>query len=157
MTEQTSPTPDTPDVKILPPTMLVMFIAAGLVLDFIVPVNMGRWIGWLGLVLLCASFGITGWCKGLFQKAGTNVPPNKPATALVITGPYKFSRNPIYLSMVLCYAGMALIADAPLMLLLTAPLIYILQEKVIKPEEEYLQRKFGEEYMTFFTSVRRWI
>lgn len=151
----TSPT--TPKVKILPPTLLVMLISAGLVLDFLVPLDMGRGVGWLGLVLFSFFIGVTAWCKDLFKKAGTNIPPNQPATAIVTGGPYQFSRNPIYAAGVLGFIGLALMADAPLMLLLTLPLVYILQEQVIKPEEEYLEATFGDDYTNFKSRVRRWI
>ena len=113
--------------------------------------------GWLGLLLLGAAVGIVQWAKQLFEKAGTNVPPNLPATAIVTDGPYRYTRNPMYLSFLLWFTGLALVAGAPLMLLLLPPLWYILDRHVIAPEEKYLAEKFGDPYRDYKARVRRWL
>lgn len=119
MTAKKTEKKDAPNVIMLPPVMVLQFIVAGIVLNWIFPFSIGHGWGWIGLVLLAAAFGIIGSSKKLFDKAGTNMPPNEPATAIVTDGPFKYTRNPIYLSFLLAYVGVALLADAPIMLLLT--------------------------------------
>ena len=149
--------PDAPAVIMLPPTMLVMFIAVGIAFNWLLGGEMGHGWGWLGLVLMGAAFFLTKWAKDMFADAGTNVNPQKPALAIVTDGPFQHTRNPMYVSFLLLYAGLALLSGSPWMLLLLFPLFYILDQKVITPEEEYLAEKFGEEYTDYKARVRRWI
>lgn len=148
---------DAPKVIMLPPTLLLLHICAGLALNWVLGGRMGHGWGWLGLLLLGAGLGLIKWAKDAFEAAGTNVAPNKPATAIVTSGPFAFSRNPMYLSFISCFAGLALLAGAPYMLLILFPLFYFLDQRVIVPEEEYLLEKFGEEYGAYRLTVKRWI
>lgn len=148
---------DAPKVWMLPPTLVLMHICAGITLNWLVPISFGSAWGWLGLILLISAFGITYWAKTTFAKAGTNVVPNQPSTTIVKDGPFQYSRNPMYLSFLIGFAGLAMLADAPIMLLLLGSLYYLLDERIIIPEEEYLTDKFGEEYDTYCQSVRRWV
>jgi len=91
------------------------------------------------------------------RRAATNVEPWKPTTAIIDDGVYAFSRNPIYLGMVLVYLGLSFLFNSfwflpPLVLIL--PTIHF---GVILREEKYLARKFGDEYTDYKTKVRRWI
>jgi protein-S-isoprenylcysteine O-methyltransferase Ste14 len=91
------------------------------------------------------------------KRAGTNVDPREPTTTIVTGGPYRFTRNPLYLSMTLVYAGITALANAlPAALLLPAVLAFM-RRGVIEREERYLERKFGDEYMDYKARVRRWI
>lgn len=153
----TSDQKDVPSVIMLPPVLVLFHVIAGITLDWAFPVDFGHAWGWLGLVMLIACFAIIGWAKNLFDKAGTPVPPNQPATAIVKTGPYKYSRNPMYLSFMIGYVGLSFLADAPVMTLLGLSLFFILDRKVIVPEEEYLAAKFGDEYTAYAAQVRRWV
>lgn len=148
---------DAPAVGMLPPMRLAMFMVAGLALDFLIPLGLGRAWGWLGLILICCTLGFGKWAIETFKAAGTNVPPNMPALKIVHDGPFKYTRNPMYLSMVVLYAGVAMVADAPLMLLLTIGFWFVLDRQVIAAEEEYLTEKFGEDYTDYQFRVRRWI
>jgi protein-S-isoprenylcysteine O-methyltransferase Ste14 len=148
---------DVPKVMMLPPTLLLLHIAAGIVLNWAVPMSFGHAWGWLGLVLLGAAFGITKWSRDVFKKAGTNVPPNQPAITIVKDGPYQYSRNPMYVCFLLIFTALALLADAPMMMLLIFPLFYFLDQRIIVPEEEYLLAKFGDAYRDYQRQVRRWI
>ena len=150
-------TSDVPAVKMLPPTLVLIHIAAGITLNWLLPIKTPHAWGFLGLLLLGAAFGMTQWAKNVFNAAGTNIPPNKPATAIVSDGPYKFTRNPMYLSMVIGLIGLSLMAGLPIMLLTTAPLFYILDRHIIQPEETYLTQKFGENYSSYKSRVRRWL
>lgn len=148
---------DRPDVKILPPMLLCLFLAAGIVLDWIIPINFGHGWGWLGLLLLGGAFFVAKQAKDLFESAGTNLPPNQPTTAIVTEGPYQYSRNPIYLAFLVGYAGLGMLADAPAMLVLAGGLFFVLEQQVIEPEEKYLAAKFGDEYLKYKESVPRWL
>ena len=148
---------DAPSTGMLPPMRLVLFLVGGIALDWIIPINFGHWWGVIGLVLVIGAVAFGKWAIETFKKAGTNVPPNLPATALVTDGPFKYSRNPMYLSMLILYAGVAMMADAPLMLLLTLGLWYVLETQVIAHEEEYMDAKFGDDYEAYKTQVDRWL
>ena len=92
-----------------------------------------------------------------FIRAGTNIPTHLPATALVTDGLYRFSRNPIYLGLTLVYLGLALgLASLASVVLLPAVLL-VMQYGVIHREERYLEAKFGEAYLRYKSTVRRWL
>jgi len=89
-------------------------------------------------------------------RARTNIDPYKPSTALVTGGPYRFTRNPIYVAMTLLYVGAALsFRIIPALILLPVALL-LLQFGVIRREERYLEAKFGDRYREYRSSVRRW-
>ena len=148
---------DAPAVITMPPNIVLLAIIGGLVLNWIVPISFGHTWGGIGLLLLALSLGGIVWCKKLFDEAGTNVRPDMPSLALVEDGPYQYSRNPIYLCFLIGYAGLAMLADAPIMLLCLIPLWYALERYVIQPEEDYLAEKFGGAYIEYTSRVGRWI
>ena len=148
---------DAPKVMMLPPMLVLLHVAAGIVLDWAVPLDFGHFWGWPGLALLAVAVVTTGWARRLFERAGTNVPPDQPALVIVKDGPYRFTRNPMYLGFLVGFAGLSLLADAPLMLLLTFSLFYFLDRRIVVPEEEYLTQKFGDVYRDYQRQVRRWI
>ncbi len=90
------------------------------------------------------------------KSAGTNVQPQQPTTALVVEGPYRFTRNPIYLSMTMVYSGLAILSNALWPLLLLPLPLQLLRRGVIEREEHYLEHKFGERYQRYKESVPRW-
>jgi protein-S-isoprenylcysteine O-methyltransferase Ste14 len=92
-----------------------------------------------------------------FRKAGTNVPPWLPATTIVETGPYRFTRNPMYLGLAGLYLGIGLIVGSLWFAVLFVPLIIVMQRGVILREEVYLAGKFGDDYLAYKARVRRWI
>jgi protein-S-isoprenylcysteine O-methyltransferase Ste14 len=87
----------------------------------------------------------------------TAVEPWRPTTAIVSTGVYRLTRNPIYLGFVLLYAGVAIWAESLLAIALLAPLLIVLDVGVIRREERYLSAKFGAAYDDYRARVRRWI
>jgi protein-S-isoprenylcysteine O-methyltransferase Ste14 len=94
---------------------------------------------------------------GGFQRAGTRAEPWKPSTAVVTTGVYRITRNPMYLAMALLYAAASLVLDSGISLCLLAPLLVLVRKGVIEREERYLEHKFGEDYRAYKRTVRRWI
>ncbi len=151
------PKTDAPQVIMLPPILVLHHISAGLVLNWLAGAQFGHSWGWLGLVFLAAGYAVTSWAMKLFAKAGTNIRPDMPSLAIVTSGPYKYSRNPMYLGFMLAFTGLAMLADAPVMLLMLAPLWYILDRHVIQPEEKYLTEKFCSVYTDYKNQVRRWV
>ncbi len=91
------------------------------------------------------------------RQAGTNVNPEQPTTALIVKGPYQFTRNPIYLSLTLFYTGLATLANTLWALFLLPVVLLIMQRGVIEREERYLEDKFGASYTQYKAQVRRWL
>ena len=83
--------------------------------------------------------------------------PDRPTTALVIEGIYRYSGNPLYTSMAFFYAGIALAAASLWALAFLVPTLVIVRDGVIAREEAYLERKFGDDYRHFRTAVRGWL
>lgn len=109
-----------------------------------------------------ASLGVAGAALALaagygFKRAGTNILPNKPATALVTHGLHARSRNPGYIGQLLIYLGAATALNSPTAGLLTAPLFVVLDRGVVRREEAYLARRFGEAYLRYKQAVPRWL
>lgn len=92
-----------------------------------------------------------------FRAAGTPVPGNKPTTAIVRSGPYRFSRNPIYLAFSLLQLGIAIWVNGLWLVATLIAAIAIMSYVVIPREERYLDKKFGAEYLDYKNSVRRWL
>jgi hypothetical protein len=93
---------------------------------------------------------------GLFRRLGTNVPPSQPTTLIATTGPYRWTRNPMYLGMALIYAGLAIGFDGPIAFALLPLVLIAIQTQVIAREERYLEAKFGDDYRRYKAEVRRW-
>ncbi len=151
--------PDKANVIALPPLIVVATLALGLLLHFIWPI---RFLAstdalWLGALLIVVSIPIVIGAAWQLAKAKTALDVRKPTTKIVTGGVFRISRNPIYLSMVLGFIGIASLIDSLWLLLLALPLMVILQKGVIEPEERYLEQKFGENYLRYKARVRRWI
>jgi protein-S-isoprenylcysteine O-methyltransferase Ste14 len=111
----------------------------------------------LGLALVVVAITLFSYSAGKFRAAGTPVPARKPTTAIVGTGPYRFSRNPIYLAFSLFQLGIAIWADSVWLLATLVGAVALVHVIVIPREEQYLERRFGAEYLRYKTSVRRWL
>lgn len=156
MAEQTK---DAPGVIARPPRIYLAFLAAGFLIDYFLPYPMlpdvfqysaGFGLIAAGLLLVFLSFR-------MFRRAETSIPTQKPATTIVSSGPFRFTRNPIYLGMSIIYTGIAIAADSIWVLALLAPILAVMRQGVILREERYLERKFGEDYRRYMASVRRWL
>ena len=156
MTTQES---EAPEVLTFPPVIFIAFYAMGYVSDRAFPAEIGspdvRWA--MGGVLLALSIALVTWALLRFIKARTNVDVRKPAVALVSDGPYRLSRNPMYVAMTLFYAGFAVGFSLPLTLAFLVPCLAVLHHGVIVREESYLERKFGDAYKQYKNRVRRWV
>jgi protein-S-isoprenylcysteine O-methyltransferase Ste14 len=154
-------TPDVPGVIALPPLIFLGFLAASAVLEAIVPLpvpvthSLARYVA--GAILAAGGFVIIAIGTRLFAAAGTNVPPTLPTTALVVDGIYRRTRNPLYLGMTLVYLGLGVAAGSLWAIGLVVPLLWVIDVGVVKREERYLERKFGDAYRAYKARVRRWI
>ena len=111
----------------------------------------------VALTLIIGGLLLDGMAAGLFRRRGTAVEPWKPSTTLIIEGPYRFSRNPIYLGFAVTYLGLAVAMDSWVALLLLAPCLAVVDRFVIQREERYLASKFGAAYTAYCATVRRWL
>src|SRR5262245_4972804 len=108
----------------------------------------------LAIGLLSASLAI--WAERVMKEAGTNVRPDRPSLTIVKGGPYRFTRNPMYLALCLLQAAVGLLLNGWVPLLFAVLLGLVLHFGVILREESYLEKKFGEQYLSFKRQVRRW-
>jgi len=162
-------TRDHPNVAVPPPLIYFGFLGLGWALD-----RYGAQIGLpagedislglgtelrrgIALGLIIGGLLLDGMAAGLFRRLGTAVEPWKPSTALATDGPYRFSRNPIYVGFAITYAGLAIAMDSPIALLMLVPCLVVIDWAVIRKEEAYLTRTFGAEYDAYRNRVRRWL
>ena len=150
---------DAPKVITIPPLVYVPFLAMGIVLDFLFPLPLlpNRVQYLVGFAVMAVSGLIISFVLLEFRKARTDFNPRKPTTAIITTGPFRFSRNPSYLVLTLLCVGIGIAADSIWILGLLIPAIVVMHYGVIVREERYLENKFGEEYLRYKRSVRRWL
>jgi len=159
MSDDARETPDNPGVIAPPPLIYAGALAIGLLANRLYPIafvprGLSRVLGW-PLIVGGPVVGSLGLRE--MKRADTNVDPREPTTAIVTGGPYRFTRNPLYLSMTLIYAGITALANALPAALLLPFVLHIMRRGVIEREERYLERKFGDEYLDYKARVRRWI
>jgi protein-S-isoprenylcysteine O-methyltransferase Ste14 len=113
--------------------------------------------GLLGAVVFVLALALAIWAIDTMTRTGTNVPTNRPTTAIVESGPYRFTRNPIYLGMFGGLIGLGIAFDNPWLLLLMALFALVIRYGVVAREEAYLERMFGDAYRGYRRRVRRWL
>ncbi|MDP7099913.1 MAG: isoprenylcysteine carboxylmethyltransferase family protein, partial [Rhodospirillales bacterium] len=150
---------DNPGVTAPPSLIFIAGLIVGFALDFfwpvpLVPMEIRIYAG--GFIILI-SFVPAIWMMRLFIKARTNLDVRKPTHKIVTSGPFRWTRNPAYLSLSLLVLGIAIVADSIWVLLLLVEAMIVTHYKVILREEAYLEQKFGVEYLEYKASVRRWI
>ena len=162
MTQTDMPSgPDNAGVIAPPPLIYLGVLAIALALDWLmtgpgfgVPYGLRMAAATLLLIAGLALILIAG---GSFSAAKTNIPPWKPSTAIVSTGVYRYTRNPMYLGMALIYIALSLFADSLIALAGLLVVLAIMQYGVIAREERYLEAKFGPSYREYKGRVGRWV
>jgi protein-S-isoprenylcysteine O-methyltransferase Ste14 len=151
--------PDNPGVIAPPPLIYAGPLAVGILLNLKFPIHfLPRKVARiLGLTLIGTSAIIISQAFPRMRRAGTSVNPTEPTTVLVMDGPFKFTRNPLYLSLALFYAGVATLVNALWAMLMLPIVLLVINRGVIGREERYLERKFGEQYIQYKERVRRWL
>ena len=150
---------DTPGVIAPPPLIYLAALIIGLAFHYLAPTPfMPRGLAYgLGAVLVLIGAWILVPARRVMLQAGTPIRPTIPTTALVITGPFRFTRNPLYLSVTLFYLGIAFAFQSLWALALLLVVMAVMHRGVIDREERYLERKFGADYLRYKERVRRWI
>lgn len=163
--------PDNPGVRIPPPLFYAVAIVLGLLFDgvhslpVVTPASVGSGVSRIGLsriVLVVAWLLVACWVYltstafRLFRRKHTSVLPARPSTTLVVAGPYRFTRNPMYLGLALLTIALSLFLNTWWPIILLVPALFVIQSFVIAREESYLHRRFGAEYDAYACQVRRW-
>ncbi|MGE0697527.1 MAG: isoprenylcysteine carboxylmethyltransferase family protein [Hyphomicrobiaceae bacterium] len=158
----TNPAADRPSGFPWPPVLLVLAVGLALALDRLVlplPVPFAE-VGLvhdLGATLLMAGLVLVVWASFQFPRHKTSIRPDRGSSALVAAGPFAFSRNPNYLGETVAMIG-AGISFNSLWLVLAAPMFAVAVTRLaIVPEEAYLARRFGADYLDYRARVRRWL
>ena len=110
-----------------------------------------------GIVLAALALGLGAWAAVLFRRAGTDVRPFMPSTALVVAGPYRLTRNPMYLGMAGILLGAAIFMGSLTPFIVIPAFMALITERFILPEEAKLEAAFGRDYLDFKARVRRWL
>ncbi len=150
---------DSPEVISYPPVVYFSAFGVGALLNWLVPLRS----------YACESSHIAGGIMGLigtalglwgvyaFHRAGTAVRPRRPVTALVTDGPFRYSRNPLYVGMTIIYLGMTLSLGSWWPLATLIPALAMVHWRIVLREEQFLENRFGENYRAYKANVRRWI
>ena len=152
--------PNSSGVMFPPPLLHLATLVAGLALHFAFPQGFlpETWMQLVtGLPFIGISVALVASALRTMRRAGTDANAYKPTTAIVVDGPYRFSRNPMYLSFTALYIGIAFAVDALWPFVLLPMALVGISLGVIKREERYLEQKFGQEYLQYKGRVRRWI
>jgi protein-S-isoprenylcysteine O-methyltransferase Ste14 len=158
MTDNSS---DTPGVIIFPPLIPLSILVVGIILNLVIPLGLLTRVPFLGrivvgIIAFVVGLGMVIEANRIFRRMGTNVNPSQPTLVLATTGMFTWTRNPMYVggSIVLLGIAMGCALDwVPLLLVLSLPLVHY---GIIRREERYLERKFGDEYRRYKKKVPRY-
>ena len=152
---------DVAGVIAFPPLLFAIALGAGLALERFAPTKRPLLSQAAARVaaapLLLGSGALAAWAMTEMKRAGTPIDVEEPSTVLVTSGPFRFTRNPIYLALALAYAAAATERRALFAWAFFGPLLAVVQHGVIAREERYLERKFGSAYLTYKALVPRWL
>lgn len=142
-----------------PPLVYLGAIVLGLLLHVVWPVRLvSRAVSVpLGIIAVLAAVAMFLYAVRTLRTAGTPVPGNRPTTTIVRAGPYRWSRNPIYLAFSLLQLGVAFWVDSLWLLVTLVPAVALMSFVVIPREERYLETRFPSDYPAYKAAVRRWL
>jgi protein-S-isoprenylcysteine O-methyltransferase Ste14 len=148
-------------VRFPPPLVFLSCILLGVAFEYVVvpaPAPVGRVISAIGgLLLLMVGLGFIASARILFKRTGQSPVPWKPSPALILKGPYRFTRNPMYLGVTLFELGLGLALNNLWISLFAVPALVTVHFIAVLPEERYLSEKFGESYKLYLAQVRRYL
>jgi protein-S-isoprenylcysteine O-methyltransferase Ste14 len=143
------------------PAALLLGFALDHLLRLPFPISRISMVHWISAIIAGSLIliGVAVFASGVggFSRAATPLPTNQPARALVTTGIYRWTRNPIYLAFFLVYVSIGIVVRSPWILILTLPLAITIHYGVVAREEAYLERRFGDAYRNYKARVRRWV
>lgn len=146
--------------RLVPPVYLLLTIAASVALHHVLPIAYllrSSAADIVGTAILVLGVITTATGAGTFKKAGTAVMPFEPATTLVRSGLYRYSRNPMYVGLLLISLGTSIILGSASAFAPPVILFFILRNLFVLPEEQFLEETFGESYARYKEQVRRWL
>jgi protein-S-isoprenylcysteine O-methyltransferase Ste14 len=153
-------TTDHAGVPIHPPLFFLSALLLGALIDDRVRQLLifqdNRW-RWLGVVVAVIGIALVATGRATMVKHGTNVNPTQPATVIVKSGPFRFTRNPLYVGLTVLYVGLSLLLNTWWSLFLLVPVWIVMHAFVVRREEAYLERKFGDTYLNYRRRVRRYL
>lgn len=151
--------PDHAGVAFHPPILLGGFLLLGFVLRALVPLAFApaEVASILGPVIVVLAFAVFLWAAATMRRRGASIPTGEPTAVIVSGGPYRYSRNPIYVAMVVLLVGVGFWVNSLWFVGLAILAVILLSWGVISREEAYLERKFGSEYASYKSRVRRWL
>ncbi len=145
-----------------PPLLIAAALVVGRAFDWMTGGALEEFVAFpgalvLGGLIVAAALANDLWCALVFARLRTTILPHRAASALATQGPFRFSRNPIYVSHVAVVFGLGLLLGSPFVVLLTPLLAFGLQKLSVEPEERHLLRKFGDDYLAYMARTRRWL
>jgi protein-S-isoprenylcysteine O-methyltransferase Ste14 len=150
---------DAPNVRIIPPLVYLVGVVIGSLVNIWLPTKVVPGpVAWVigGVLMLCGAV-LAASAIFTFRSVSTTVRPDRAASRLVIAGPYKITRNPMYLGLASVYLGIAIAEQSLWTFILLPVVLTIILRRAIKPEEAFLERRFGEDYTRYKAKVRRWL
>ncbi|MDX2155798.1 MAG: isoprenylcysteine carboxylmethyltransferase family protein [Hyphomicrobiaceae bacterium] len=155
-------TDDRPSTFPWPPVLLAGAVAVALLLEWLllplpVPFAETQPVHFAGMLMVLAGAVLIVWSALEFRRHRTSIRPDRGSDALLLTGPFAFSRNPIYLGDAMLLAGAGITFNKLWLALLVAPFIVLVSKLAIEREEAYLERRFGVAYHDYLSRVRRWL
>lgn len=147
------------EIRLIPPTYFLLGLIPGIVLQFIFPFQLlPNPINFIsGLAMICIAFALALWTGVTLKQAGTHIHIRHPTLTLVTHGPYRFSRNPMYLSLLLLIIGISLLFNFIWFLLCIPLIVFLVNVFVIQHEECNLEKLFGQAYTQYQCKARRWV
>ena len=146
-------------VRFPPPFIYLSFLVAGLLLSrvrplTVVPAFYATVFG-IAFIVVAIAVAVAGFRE--LRRHETTVRPDQPSSTIVNSGPYRFTRNPLYLSLATLYLGIGLWTNSLWVILLLVPLLFVMTRQVIAREEAYLERAFGDTHLNYKSQARRWL
>ncbi|MCK4251743.1 isoprenylcysteine carboxylmethyltransferase family protein [candidate division WOR-3 bacterium] len=145
--------------RLEPPTYFLIFLLLVILLHFVLPVIqiISSPYKYIGILLLGIGIWLNLWADGLFKKENTTVKPFEKSSALILEGPFRFSRHPMYLGMVIVLLGVAIILGSLITFLMPIAFFISMQIVFIRHEERALEQIFGQKYLDYKNRVRSWL
>ena len=154
MDAQTPPSP-----RFYPPVLLLMAVVLMVVLHYVLPV--ARWLAWpwraLGALPIAVAVLVGFWGAVQFRRHDTTIIPFEQSTALIAKGPYRYSRNPLYISMTLILVGLWILLGSLSPVVVVPLFVWWISTRFIANEERHLEAQFGRTYLEYKTKVKRWL
>ena len=150
---------DTPSVISYPPMVFLGALGAGWLLNWLFPLPPHVSLLWYvaGRILSLCGTSLGLWGVYALHRAGTHVRPELPVTALVTDGPFRYSRNPLYVALTTIYVATIFYTGMWWLAVTLVPALAFVHWKIVMREEQYLESRFGENYRAYKARVRRWI